>query len=154
MKKVFKSGFSFIELFIVLSILAILIAIILSTFVSIRKNEALNKDTENIVQILRQARSETLTSQNASQYGVHFSAQMITIYTGPTYSSPNATNRDFILGEDDSIITINLASGGNNIIFNRLTGETNQNGIIVVSSPTTGRTKTVTVYKTGLVESN
>lgn len=124
----------------------------MTTFVAFRKNAALNKDTETVIETLRQARSETLSSQNASQYGVHISATKITVFTGSTYSPSDSTNRDFLLSPMDTIVTIDLVGGGSDVIFNRLTGETSQSGTVVISSPTTSKTKTVTIYKTGLVE--
>jgi Tfp pilus assembly protein FimT len=147
------SGLSLAEILIALGILALITSLLLSTFVSFRKEQALDKDTELIVEILEQARSETLSSKNASQYGVHFASGQITIFTGGVYSPSDSTNQDFILNATDTIITITLTGGGSDVVFNRLTGESNQYGTVVVSSPTTGRIRTVTIYKTGVIES-
>ena len=154
MKLKLQSGFSVIEIFIVVGILALLTGIIFGTFVSYRKSEALNKDTETIIEVLRQARSQTLSSQNASQYGVHFETGKVTLFTGTSYSAGVSTNQDFIISSTDTIITINLLGGGSSVIFKRLSGETDQTGTVVISSPTSPRTKTVTIYATGLVEIN
>jgi len=59
-----------------------------------------------------------------------------------------------MLNASDAVFNITLAGGGSDVIFNRLTGETSQNGVITLSSPSTAQIKTVTVYKTGVVESN
>jgi prepilin-type N-terminal cleavage/methylation domain-containing protein len=147
-----KKGFTLIELLIGLSILSILTAIIFTTFVSFKKNQALEKDTEAIVEILQQARSQTLSSQNSSQYGIHFAAPKITLFAGSVYSAGDASNQDFVLSSTDTILSINIVGGGSETIFNRLTGETNQNGTIIVSSGDISKTKTITIYKTGLVE--
>ncbi len=145
-------GFSIIEILIVLGIMAILTGITFSVFSSVKKAQALEKDRDSIIEVLRQARSQTLSSKNASQYGVHITSSQITLFTGTSYSVGNSSNQDFILQGSDTIVTISLTGGGSDVVFNRLTGETNQNGTITISSPSTSQTKTVTIYKTGLVE--
>lgn len=148
-----KSGFTLIELIMVIAIMALLFGIFLGTFVKFRKNQALAMDTDTVISLLRQARNQTLSSKNSASYGVHFTAPKVTIYTGPTYSSGATDNQDFTLSSTDTILTITLSGGGSDVLFNRLTGETSQNGTVVISSPGISETKTVTIYKTGLVES-
>lgn len=153
MKFNLKSGFTYVELVIVLAIIALLIGIFMSTFITFRKNQALIMDTDTVVGLLRQARNQSLSSKNSYSYGVHFSAPKVTIFTGPTYSSSATDNEDFTLSSTDTILTIGLNGGGSDVVFNRLTGETSQNGTVVISSPGIPETKTVTIYKTGLVVS-
>ena len=154
MKPRLKSGFTILELAIVIAIMATLSAIIISTFISFRKNQALEKDTEIVVQVLEQARNQTLSSKNSSVYGVHFTAPKITLFKGSSYVANDSNNQDFVLSSTDTILTISLTGAGVDVVFNRLTGETSQDGTITVSSPGLSRTKTVTIYKTGVVESS
>lgn len=147
-----KSGFSILELLISLAIMIVLAVIVFSTFINFRKNESLVMDSETIVSVLRQARNQTLTSKNSSSYGVHITASKITLFTGTSYVSGGAGNQDFVLSTTDTILTINLTGGGSDVVFQRLTGETSQNGTVAVSSPGINLTKTVTIYKTGLIE--
>ncbi len=147
------AGFTILELFIVLAIVTAIAFGSVSIFVNFRNQQALDKDTEMIVEILQQARSQTLTSQNASQYGVHITASKITLFTGSTYSSSDPSNKDFPLTPSDTILTITLSGGGSDVIFQRLSGVTNQNGTVVLSSVAAGKTKTIKIYKTGLIES-
>lgn len=142
------------EVLIVIGIMGILLVISVSTFSLFNKTQALDKDADLVVESLEEARSQTLSSQNASQYGVHFSANKITIFSGTTYSSSNSSNRDFLLASTDTIFSTTLNGGGSDVIFNRLTGETSQYGTVVISSPTTSRTRTVTIHKTGVIEFN
>jgi prepilin-type N-terminal cleavage/methylation domain-containing protein len=152
MRKNLRSGFSILEMLVVLTILSLVTIIIVNVFASFRKSQALDKDTETIVEVLRQARSQTISSINASQYGVRITSSKATLFTGATYSSSATTNQDFLLQPTDTIVTISLTGGGSDVVFNRISGETGQYGTVVISSPTSSRTKTVTIYKTGLVE--
>jgi len=149
-----KKGFTTLEILIVLSIMSILTAIVFSAFINVRKNQALAIDTSTIVEVLRQARSQTLSSYSSSRYGVRLSSVKVTLFAGSSYNPNDSANKDFILNSSDTILTITLVGGGSDVLFDRLTGETSQNGTVVLSSPSTGETKTVTIYKTGLVESD
>ena len=152
MKSSFQKGFTLLELSIVLAILTVLLVIVLSTFISFRKNQALQNDTDTIVEVLSQARSQTLLSQNSSQYGVHLTSSKATLFVGTVYDSSSSSNKDFNLTPTDTIVTISLTGGGVDVIFDKLSGQTSQSGTIVISSPSTSRIKTVTIYKTGIVE--
>ena len=151
--KNYKKGFTLVEVLIVLGILAILSVIIFSTFIEFRKNQALVMDTDTIVEVLRQARNQTLLSKGPSVYGVHFTSSKITLFTGENYVDNNVANQDFTLNSTDTILTINIVPAGADIVFNRLTGETVNFGTIVVSLSGGSKSKTVTIYKTGLIES-
>ncbi len=138
----------------VLGVLAIIAVIMMNSFLGFRKNQALRTDTSTIVEVLRQARNQTLASKNSTNYGVHFAASRVTIFTGGTYDVSTSTNQNFDLSSSDNILTISLTGGGNDVVFQRLSGAVSASGTIVISSPGISQTKTVTIYKTGLVESN
>jgi prepilin-type N-terminal cleavage/methylation domain-containing protein len=147
-----RKGFTLIEVMIVAVIIFILTGIVLTTFVTYNKTQALDKDTETIVETLRQARSLTLASKNAAAYGVHFASSTVTLFTGPTYSLSNTSNQVFNLQTSDIVVDLNLVNESTNVIFNKLTGETNQSGTVIISSAVLSKTKTVTIYKTGTIQ--
>jgi prepilin-type N-terminal cleavage/methylation domain-containing protein len=147
-----KKGFSLIEIIIVIAILGIVSTIIVSSFAAINRTQGLEKDTELVVEQLRQARSQTLSSQNATTYGVHFASTTVTVFAGSSYNPSDPTNEEFVLKNTSLVLNVSLTGGGTDIIFKRLTGETASNGTIVVSSTVASRSKTITVYKTGLIE--
>ena len=148
-----KQGFVVSEILISLAIFAVLAAVVLIPLISFRKDRSLAYDTQTVSSVLRQARNQTLSSKNSSVYGVHFASSKVTLFTGTSYSSSDTTNEDFVLSSTDTILTITLTGGGSDIVFNRLTGETSQDGTVVISSSGVSETKTVTIYKTGLVDS-
>ena len=148
-----KSGLSIVEFLVILSIIFLLSALVLNTFIDLRKYQSLKKDTEIIVEVLNQARSQTISSLGSTQYGVHMASSKVTLFSGSSYDPASTTNKDYPLSSTDTILTITLAGGGSDVIFQRLSGETLQDGTIVISSPTTSKTESVTIYKTGIVES-
>ncbi len=149
-----KKGFTIFELLIVISIIAILSAIIITTLSDFRHNQAVDKDAQTIVAYLDDAKSKTLASKDASQYGVYFSSSTITVFKGSSYSASDPENRVYDLNPTVRVNSISLTGGGSSVVFDRLTGGTAQNGTLVLSSRRATTTRTVTIYKTGSVESN
>jgi prepilin-type N-terminal cleavage/methylation domain-containing protein len=147
-----RRGFTLIETLVILSIIGIIVVITVSSLALFRSSQGLDKDTETVVEVLQQARTQTLNSQAASQYGVHFSSTSTTLFVGPSYSPTASTNNVYPLQSADTILTITLVGGGSDVVFNRLTGETSQNGTILLQSNSSTKRHTVTIYKTGLVE--
>ncbi len=84
------------------------------------------------------------------QYGVHFTDSKVTLFAGSSYVPDDTNNRDFTVNASDSTLSVNLTGGGSDVIFQKLSGETVDDGTVTLSS--TLRTKTVTIYKTGLIE--
>ena len=151
-KSNFISGFTLTEILVAILILSLLAGFIFSTFISFRKNQSMSLDTETVLETIRQARSQTLSSKGGELYGVHFSSSKITLFTGNAYNQNGAGNISFDMNPNN-IISWNLSGGGNDVVFSRLNGETTNDGTITISSQGNSP-KTITIYKTGLIESN
>lgn len=147
-----RNGFTLLEILIIVAIMAVLVGVTVATFVSFRNAQTLDRDTDAIVSALREARSQTLVSQNASVYGVHLASSTVTLFTGSSYSAGTASNVVTNLTSTNIISTLTLTGNGTDIVFKRLTGETDQDGTLVLKSSATNNARTVTVYKTGLIE--
>ena len=76
------------------------------------------------------------------------------LFAGTTYSSSATSNKEYDLDGATSITSISLAGGTSNMIFKKLTGDTDQYGTIVITSSPGSATKTITVSKNGLVNGN
>ncbi len=97
----------------------------------------------------------TLASKNANQFGVHLESSQVTLFEGNTFVPGNSSNVVNLLNKRVNINSINLAGGGVDVIFQRLTGETVQSGTVTMALvASTTRTKTVTIYGTGLFQTN
>jgi prepilin-type N-terminal cleavage/methylation domain-containing protein len=144
-------AFTLIEILIVMAIMAIVITTTLTTLVSFNRRELLNKDVDTIVSITGQARSQTLASKNGATYGVHLSSTTVILFAGTSYISTASSNQLFPLRSRSLTVTPSLNGGGSDVMFKRLTGETDQFGTITATSAST--TKTVTIYKTGIIQS-
>ncbi len=151
-KNNYHRGFTLTEILIVISILALLSTLILSFFVDYRNKYGLTQDTDLIVQLLYKARNDSVVSNGSSAFGVHFASTSIVTFKGVVYNPSDITNQTFILTTTNYIAQVSLISGGVDIVFNQLTGETSGSGTIKLVSGATNASTTITVYPTGLIE--
>ena len=150
-----KKGFTIIEILLVLTLSTFIIGFVSLSFSKINENEVLDQSTELVVSVLNEARTMTLSAVDDSRYGVHFDTSQVIFFKGATYDSAAANNVPTLLNSLVGIGSITLVGGGSDVVFNRLTGATNQAGTLRVylkSATTTYRT--VIVGVAGLVERN
>lgn len=159
MKKIYKNkAFTIMELLIAIAIVSIIVAVVMPSLYNIRNDQILKSTTEDIVTMLNQARSRTLASVDSNYYSVHFESDRMVLYTGSVFSEPNVSNVEVIFDEHVSIPSsggLNLNGAVSNVIFTRLTGDTDSYGTIILQiNSDTSKTKTITIRKTGVVTSN
>lgn len=151
--KNFKPGFGLIELLISISILGILSLIGLWYFSRANGAEALKKDAQGVVAIISEARSLALSSRNASKYGVHLEEFQTVLFEGDIYSSGDLNNRYQKFNSRVHKLNHSLNSGGDDILFSRLTGETNNFGTVKLSLINDSVSSiTITINNSGVVE--
>lgn len=159
MNKNKNRGISIIEILIVISIIVALSAIVIPSFSSFHKQQALKNTTEDIVSLLNEARNNTISSKNSNTYGVHFDNNKAILFSGTSFvASPSNKQIDF-----DSVVIvpesggINLVGGGSDVVFTRITGDTQEGeyGTIVVQlvSDST-KHKIININKIGVIGSN
>ncbi len=150
MKITLQKGISIIEVMIVIVILIILLVTVSVKFSDLRKNQALQSATAEVVSVLKKAHSQTLASIDSSQYGVHFGTNTVIIFKGVVY--PSDSDESIGLISPAYISDINLSGGGSDIYFNRLTGEPNKTGTVTISI--SDASKIITIGPTGIISVN
>ena len=150
-----NKGMTLFEVIGVVAIVGVMASIAALSFSNFHSGQSLPNTVDEVTSLLDQARSRTLAGDSGIQYGVHIQNDRAIFFSGGTYSSTSTTNITMLF---DSLITIastTLQGGGSEIIFNKLTGETNQYGSFIIKKTSTSNgQKTITVSKTGLVSSN
>jgi prepilin-type N-terminal cleavage/methylation domain-containing protein len=146
-------AFTLIEILIVVMLMAILTVVTIRGFHTLSINKPLESEVQHVVGELNRARSLTLASQNADQYGVHLESSRVTLFEGTSFVNGAASNTVATLSPTVTISSIALTGGGSDVVFQRLTGKTTQDGIIKLSAVSSSTvSKTITVYQSGVVE--
>jgi prepilin-type N-terminal cleavage/methylation domain-containing protein len=147
-----KSGFTLIEVLVVIGISALILSATITTFSSMGDMQSLDKDIEVAESYLIKAKNQTVNARSGIQYGVHFASSTITLFNGTVYSAGSSTNSVYSLSNKAEISSIGL-SGQTRVYFERVTGEPSATGTITFrlkSRPTI--TKSLIIHATGLVE--
>lgn len=144
-------GFTIMELLAVIAIAIVLFAIIVSGFSGLRKSSDLTLAIDEAISFLQEARAKTLSSENGSVYGVHFETSRFALFVGDTYNPADSSNKVHILPSTVEIGAWSLSGGRDDVIFKRLTGETNNSGTVTfrqTSDPSV--LKIIEISSTGL----
>ncbi len=129
-----KKGFTAIELLIVTSLIAVVSTLVGLSFGQLRRSTQHIAQAQNIASVVTEARSNTVAGQNNLQWGVHFTTNDYTLFSGSSYGAGGSDNEAYVLPSGVTISSISLTGGGADVVFNRLSGGTNQPGTITVSS--------------------
>lgn len=152
MKFFFKKGITVIELLVVIAVLGVIFSIIIPQFSKTRENQVLKSGVQDILSSINKARSQTFSSLNSSEYGVHFQADKVIIFKGKVFSAVAEDNETINIIPPATISTITLTGGGADIYFNRLSGVPSTTGTVTIS--TTSYSKIITISATGVASTN
>ncbi len=147
-----KKGFTLIEILVALGIIVLLCVIIIGSFSSFRKSQNFNNAIEDTISIFNSARAKTLSSENASQYGIHLDSSKATLFKGTVFSQTDPNNQIINLDSSIEIVNISINGGGSDVVFNRLKGDTSDHGSFVIRVKSdTSKSKTISIKSTGIV---
>lgn len=134
-----------LDLIISVGILALIGAAAMVSFVNSRNIRDLATSGQNTLSVLHQAQEKTLAGEGNSQWGVRLEPSRIFLFKGTSYAG-SASTTEFDLTPSIEIANINLSGGGQEIIFKKLSGATDQSGtfdVRVKAAPTNVFTITV-----------
>lgn len=151
-----ESAFTLIEILIVVFILAVLGVISVPVYDAFLKSSDVDNGMQEFHIALRLAQSKTVSSENESQYGVYIdtavSPNKYVIFKGASYATRDtAFDQPFWLSKTTEFSAISLG-GGNEVVFNRLTGYATQSGSVSVRlKADTSKIKTIYIAVAGVL---
>ena len=148
-----KQGFTTIEALLALCILVLVTRLVYSSFSVFRNRQFLETNTRNVVSLIEEARSLTLSSRGGSSFGVHFDSDRAVRFSGLVYSSGSASNVVAKLDVPVTLSLINITGGGSDVVFNKIKGTTDTSGTLELSLVASSSIKKIiTVRSTGIVD--
>lgn len=89
--KASRTGFTVVEILVVLGIISLLVALIISAYPRLRSTESLRGATEQFADALRRAQVKSQGVVNDSQWGVYVTTTGATVFRGTSYASRTAS---------------------------------------------------------------
>lgn len=121
------SGFTLVETLLVIAISALFITIVVFSFSSLLDDSSIQKDVAKIKSVLEESRYLSISEKGDYSYGVHIQSDKVVSFKSVVYDPEDS--RNITLSFDEvHIEDISLGGGGNEIIFNKITGSTNNFG--------------------------
>lgn len=146
-------GYTIIEILIAVAIVLILTTVVFQGITSFRESNDLARAADIVYDTLNKARALTLASKEQSVYGARLASSTITLFKGPSYVIDDPDNE---IKEIPSLVVISglsLASTSPDIVFKRLSGETDNYGTITLTTTRNPlKTKNIEIYNSGLSE--
>jgi len=129
-------GFTMIEVIVIIVMFSVLSLIVITNFALQKQKTDLKSNVQDVVSILRLAQSKTLASTDSNQYGVYFDDLALpnsyVLFKGESYASRDPSfDVAYVLLATMEFSSISF-SGGNEVVFDKLTGTTSQAGSLDV----------------------
>ncbi|KKT81966.1 MAG: hypothetical protein A3B07_00115 [Candidatus Yonathbacteria bacterium RIFCSPLOWO2_01_FULL_43_27] len=147
-------GLTFLELTISVGILAILLVIVIPSFMDFRRNSILSTETQNVITLVNKARLSSMSSKEDFQYGIHFEADKVVLFQGDTYVAGAGTNEEHVLNTALTLSPIVVNGGGADVVFQKVTGATNQNATTTLLVIGGTASTTIVVFPSGVSTRN
>lgn len=139
-----KSGFSLLEILLVVAMITILSGVFAPTFGNLFSRNNLDLASEKVKTDLYRAQTLAQASQNNTNWGVYLSPGLSTIFSGNSYASRNqAYDEVFTLAGNISF------SGLNEIVFLKSSVKTLASGTITIIQD--NETKAININSYGLI---
>ena len=150
-----NKGFTLIEVLIVVLVILAILSIAITSGRNFNDSVNLENTAKSINAKIKLAKARSVSALNGTNHSVRFEADKITIFEGSTFNVSVSTNEVFTFSDDIRIDIPTGLSGGDDLIFDRLVGSTNNTGNIdieVISD--SSKTKQIIVNSDGQTSLN
>jgi len=144
-----RSGFTIIEILIVVAIALIVVGVLLSGFQNYARYQGFKAANASVALTLDQVRADAKVALQDRNHGVKFASDQITTYVGDVYSVGDSSN--VVVTLDGVTIIPNLTNGTTEVVFGKVNGFPSATGTIQVVGNNYNGTTTFTLTEAGVV---
>jgi len=154
-----QTGFTVIELILVIAILALVFALISFNWVSTLPKQNLNSTVEILVADLKQQQLEAMVGVDTGggglmDHGIFFNTNEYITYEGSSYNVANSSNVQLSLPQGITVTTSDIT--GDDLVFSHTSGEPTTIGAnpqIILTNQANNMQKTIQLNQLGVVVS-
>ncbi|MEN9524191.1 MAG: hypothetical protein RL536_260 [Candidatus Parcubacteria bacterium] len=128
-----RSAFTIVELIIVIGIILILLGIGAYALVGYRTAKQLDTITDSIVAKLEEAKTNSMSGKNGTNFGVAFTSSSYIYWSGVSYVSGSANNVEIPISANFTI-TSSIPGTDHAVKFAHLTGVPNVSGTTTITN--------------------
>lgn len=141
-----QRGFSLIEVLLSITLIGILAGLSLPVYSGYVAHNDTHITAATLAQAYRHAQTFARSGEGDSAWGVHAISGSITVFKGSSYAT-----RDTDYDEVFSVSSALAISGLSDVVFDKLTGNPDTTGSVIISS-TTGGTSVISINEKGMVQ--
>lgn len=146
-----KRGVTLLEVLVVVAIFIVLTSIGVSTMADFKRRQESQSVVVGLTSLLEDARARTVASLGDSAYGVRIASSSAMLFKGSSYSPANVIGNTVVF-PPTLVAIVDLNGDGNDVVFDRLTGQTQKYGIVSLS--VFGTTTTIRIHETGTIDTD
>ena len=161
MTKYIQKGFTLIELIIVMVLFITIAAFVTTNLMEAQHHASISTTLTTLVADIKNQQSQAMTGENSqgsspNYYGIHFSTNSYTLFSGSSYNPSDPNNQSIYLEPDFQFSNITFTSG--NLIFiptnGEVSGYSNLANSITLQDTTGGQQKVLQVNYLGVITSD
>lgn len=123
-----EKGFTLFEILLALGIFALIAAVAVFLPPTLKESVDLDGQSRQIIEVLNIGQSNAKSRFKQSSWGVHLEGDHYVLFKGESYSPDDASNQIYYLAGGLEISNIKLNGGGQDIVFEELSGQTQKFG--------------------------
>lgn len=141
-------GFSFIELMVVIAVVALLATVAVVSLSAMQERLLLNSARSNVAFHLEEMRAKAVAGSGGVSHGVNFSRDRYVQFQGGSYSAIDSQNSVHVIDDRLEIVT-DIIGNSKSIVFDRITGTTGSRVAVTIRSRMNPENQQVVVVGTG-----
>lgn len=147
-----ETGVSLIEIVIAIALFAIIIGASIPMYRNVYTKNDLDTNVSKLLKTIRLTQSRAMNGEGNDKYGLYLDMSSVpnkyVVFKGSSYDPNNAANESYDLSTHITFSNIDLNNGGQELIFEKYSGNTDKYGTIMLKDPS-GEELTIVVNEIG-----